>query len=377
MPELSHDPNNDDERDLTPDERERLGRTLESLRGAIPKIEADTSALTGLFTIPESVVRSTRISEGMLEQIVASMEPYVRMSEVAQELMKPVIDAQSAWAEQLSVINSDALKSLQVLPDMDSVISQIGRNADFGEPYARFSEQVTRWHAEVVQPFAERAQEIHRALFAENLRDIEDLTLAEVEEVVMVDGIALYGIPRTSIAEEIIRADGTEARLEVIDREWESIVEDCRALLDRCRHSEAAEWVLAANAAIDALEGGHDAAAQALIAALIDTVVTEHMVDKTTKARFTPDRKGNRTTEEYDKLGAHEFQALAPIWQTYRHFHAEDGDEIPAEFSRHATAHTVSSVQYTRRNAVQGLMVACSLIHFMDEQAALLEDEAA
>jgi hypothetical protein len=46
-------------------------------------------------------------------------------------------------------------------------------------------------------------------------------------------------------------------------------------------------------------------------------------------------------------------------------------NRIPATFSRNATAHTVSSRQFNRRNAVQGLLFACSLLYFFNEQAVV------
>jgi hypothetical protein len=59
------------------------------------------------------------------------------------------------------------------------------------------------------------------------------------------------------------------------------------------------------------------------------------------------------------------------MWQAYQQFWVEDGDRIPATFSRNATAHTVSSRQFNRRNAVQGLLFACSLLYFFNEQAVV------
>ncbi|MGH3631955.1 MAG: hypothetical protein ACRDRL_31505 [Sciscionella sp.] len=58
------------------------------------------------------------------------------------------------------------------------------------------------------------------------------------------------------------------------------------------------------------------------------------------------------------------------MWQTYQQFHVEAGDVVPTTFSRNATAHTVNPRQYNRRNAVQALMVACSLLCHLDAEAA-------
>lgn len=45
-------------------------------------------------------------------------------------------------------------------------------------------------------------------------------------------------------------------------------------------------------------------------------------------------------------------------------------------FSRSATAHTLNSRQFNGRNAVQGIMLASSLLYRFDEEARPLEAEA-
>ena len=60
------------------------------------------------------------------------------------------------------------------------------------------------------------------------------------------------------------------------------------------------------------------------------------------------------------------------MWQTYQKFFVTDGDKVPMTFSRNATAHTVHPRQFNRRNAVLGLMVACSLLCRLDEEARVL-----
>lgn len=75
----------------------------------------------------------------------------------------------------------------------------------------------------------------------------------------------------------------------------------------------------------------------------------------------------------YDEFTAHEYIALAPIWQAWQKFFPDEGLPIPHTFSRNATAHTVSAKQYTKRNAVQGLMIASSLIYFFDREALRVE----
>lgn len=58
------------------------------------------------------------------------------------------------------------------------------------------------------------------------------------------------------------------------------------------------------------------------------------------------------------------------MWQTYQQFWVDEGDAVPTTFSRNATAHTVSRRQFNRRNTVQALVFATSLLYFLDEQAS-------
>ena len=87
---------------------------------------------------------------------------------------------------------------------------------------------------------------------------------------------------------------------------------------------------------------------------------------------YTPNRK-TKNSDAYREFGIRKFIALAPMWQTYQQFWAHNGDAVPTTFNRNAVAHTVSSRQFSRRNAVQGLLFACGLITFLDEQVRRVE----
>ena len=124
-----------------------------------------------------------------------------------------------------------------------------------------------------------------------------------------------------------------------------------------------------ATASLDALDAGHTEAAQALAGSLIDSLVTTYFGKD--KLRFRPDKKGKRTKDAYNEFTVHEFVALAPMWQVYQQFWVDEGDTVPTTFNRNATAHTVSRRQFSRRNAVQAVMFACSLLYYLNRQARL------
>ncbi|MFT4187834.1 MAG: hypothetical protein QM621_04570 [Aeromicrobium sp.] len=141
---------------------------------------------------------------------------------------------------------------------------------------------------------------------------------------------------------------------------------DCRSALNGCDSDSVAGYVSFGLAALDALDNGHTEAAQALAGSLIDSLLSNYFGKE--RKNYTPDRKGKRTTKAYEEFTVRQFIAFAPMWQTYQQFWVEDGDKIPTTFSRNATAHMVSPRQYNRRNAIQALLFATSLIYFLNEQ---------
>jgi hypothetical protein len=290
---------------------------------------------------------------------------------IVSNAMKPFLDAQAALQNRFSVINSDIFKipALQQ-SNFNSVASQLAKNIDFGfsETMTTVASQFAAQQASWLQAIRPSFANIKWTFYPPNLQDIEGLKLEQGEEVVMVDGIPLYRVPRTSTAEALIRADSASKRRDVLGRRWKTIATDCREVVTACATAVIAPNVPFAVAALDALDAGHTEAAQALAASLIDAIIRAYF--KEDRLKFTPDRAGKRSTDAYDEFTIRQFIAFAPMWQTYQLFFVEDGGVVRTTFSRHATAHTVNRRQYSRRNAVQALMFACSLLCILDEETA-------
>lgn len=207
-------------------------------------------------------------------------------------------------------------------------------------------------------------------IFPENLRRIDGLTFEEVSTVVMDDGIPLYAVPRSAIAKTLIRAETTPKRRAILGRRWESIATDCRAALEGCGAEYLEHERRFALDALAALEAGHTAAAQALAASLLDTIIWTHL-DKE-RVLLVPGRKV-RTPEGYDEFFIRKYWALAPIWSAYQNFFPDRGDRVPRVFARHASAHAVGPAQFSRRNAVQATMLVTSLIVYLNDDHYTLE----
>jgi hypothetical protein len=104
--------------------------------------------------------------------------------------------------------------------------------------------------------------------------------------VVMADGIALYGVPRTSIAEALIRAEGAAKRREILGRRRKAISADCRIAVTACESEAVAPYVPFAVAALDTLDAGHPKAAQALVCSLLYALVITYFGKD--RYRFSP-----------------------------------------------------------------------------------------
>ncbi|KAB1661916.1 hypothetical protein F8O07_08555 [Pseudoclavibacter sp. CFCC 13796] len=266
-----------------------------------------------------------------------------------------------------TIINSDALRNLTTAQaGFTAYADRLIQNIDFSAIAAaseRFSEQQTALLKNLVP-----AMDAMRARFyPPNLRGIDRLDFASVNHIVMAEGIPLYGVPRTSVVEALIRTESEPARRAILGRRWKTISAGCRELLTGCTAPAIAQYVPVALAALNALEAGHPMAAQALIGSLTDVVVNGYFSKN--RYDFTPGKK-NLTNEAYEEFTIREFIAFAPIWQAYQQFFVSNGDKIPLTFSRNATVHTVSSRQYSRRNVVQGLMLVTSLLYRWNEKVA-------
>jgi hypothetical protein len=348
---------------LTPEERESLRRTAANVREFLA-----SSVKLPTLTVPESVFRNA---------VAASDFVGVQRALVA-DAIKPLLDAQAAWRDQIAgMFASDAFKVFaQSQGQFAEIATQLSKTIDFGFAdnaatlVGNFIEQQSSW----LQNLGPAIAAFKASYYPPNLRAIEGLEFADVEVVVMSDGIPLYGVPRTTIAEALIGADNLRQRREILGRRWRTISADCREGIEGCTSGAVAPYVPFALAALDALDAGHTEAAQALAGSLVDTVVTGYFGNDRTK--YTPHPQGKRTTDAYYGLTVRDLTAFAPVWLTYQQFFVSKGDKIPSTFSRHATAHAVSARQYSRRNAVQGLMLACSLLYRIDEKFATLEATA-
>lgn len=328
----------DDRIELTPEQAANLHRAFSNI--PIPK-----------FTLPDSVLKNIADAQRSL----------------SSQNLEPLRDAQAKWRKQLSTsITSDTLKSLEQISE------QLNKHIDFSgiaqslETVSKINTTFAAQQTTLFKNLDSAIEAMRAGFYPSNLQSIEGLDFEDVDAVVMTDGIPLYGLPRTTIAEALIRAESTNKRRDILDWRREAISADCRGALRNCTSESVESYVPFAVAALDALDADHIAAAQALAGSLVDTIVAGHF--GTGRYKYTPNKK-TTTADAYNDFTVREYIAFAPMWQTYQQFFVSNGDQVPTQFNRHATAHAVSKHQYTRPNAVQALMFVCSLLYRINEEA--------
>ncbi len=372
-------------RELTPEEREAFRRLGEVVKRSMPRINVDLppSALKHITGALGMADQNKRLLEGIAPALKASA---LGFKGIDTKGLLGATSGLSAFAAAQSKL-FDSIKPALSSPELvgkQGALAQIGaaqsawtaqlmKNVDLGpsKQMATVAKQFTANQAKVWESIGASARVMVRSFYPPNLRDVEGISLSAIKAVAFDEGIPLYLVPRQETAELLLGADDFAARLDILKERSPLIVEDCRAVLAKCDSELMAPYVRKVDEATAALEAGYPSAAQALASSILEALIWDYFGKD--KKRFLPNRWGKATPEAYDEMGAHEFLAFAPVWQAFQQYDLTKGDPIPPTFSRHATVHTVSEEQYTLTNALQGLMLACSLVAYVDAAGIAVE----
>lgn len=339
---------------LTPEEKEKLRRQLVKLCTTVALPQVKSSSSTAFTSVSRIILEMARPQLGHLRASIPAVE----------------LAAQAAKIQQMPVVNGDIFKNFALIQaNINATASRLAQTLDFG-PSEALKKAFSRYLIPAGAGFKSVLAKFPN--IPPNLREIDTATLGEIERVVIADGIPLYGVPSRTIAEALIQADDTVARRQILEKEWESISQHCRSVIDECYTDSVASYRSYATVALNSLDAGFVEAAQAMAATLIDAITNSYFGSD--RSKYTPG-KNTKTMEAYQQFGLLKRVALAPLWQAYQQFWPAKGYEIPGCFNRHATAHTIDPRQYTRTNAVHGLMFACSLIYRLDEEAKMYAED--
>ncbi|WP_407841440.1 hypothetical protein ACE1OC_43360 (plasmid) [Streptomyces sp. DSM 116496] len=207
-----------------------------------------------------------------------------------------------------------------------------------------------------------------RDLYPENIREaLPRLRELQMLEVLLIDeGIPLMWVPGSQTVNALLDAPDAAARRRLIGQRWKGIVADCEVVLETVDHPRLQEGRDFALGAVAALRDGHTAAAQALAANLLDSMLQKHF-DNATRVELTRnDFKAKGIKFKLDEYRVSMALTFAPVWHAHAKYFPKNGDPIPRVFGRHPSAHGVSRMQYSRVNTVYALMLVTSVIKFFD-----------
>ncbi|WP_405861032.1 hypothetical protein OG407_23980 [Streptomyces sp. NBC_01515] len=285
----------------------------------------------------------------------SSIELTERENRLAAEALAPVI---SRVAEMMS----------SIVPDFSPAAREAAQ-----EVLRRLAEIST-----VVRTFTESAapylQEIFESLgyfdkrkFPENWDGVDGSSFKGLDSILIDEGIPLMWVPGAVTVEALLTAGSASDRRRIIGSRWKRIASDCEVVLHEIDHPKLLSERDFALDCVAALRDGHTNPAQSLAANLLDTVLGH--LDKSTRTQRTKN-SFKQNGEKFD-LDEHEFRAaftFAPVWCAHATFWVDKGDSVPRTFGRHPSVHAVSRAQYSRINAIIGLMVVTSVLKFFDTQ---------
>jgi len=161
---------------------------------AFAKVAADAAKLSS-FSLPESTVNNLTGLSGIAAQ----------QSKLLDSL-KPLLDIQSGWKKQFDLTNSDFFKTHTATQAQFAKLgANLTKTIDFGinDSVTKLAQQFAAQQASWLKTLGPTLEQLRKSFYPPNLRGIEDLAFEDVEKVVMADGIALYGVPQTSIAKAL------------------------------------------------------------------------------------------------------------------------------------------------------------------------------
>jgi hypothetical protein len=187
-------------------------------------------------------------------------------------------------------------------------------------------------------------------------------------EVIQADGIPLVWVPRAAIVSELLAAKDRPARIAILAAHRSEIVEDCRTVLATVNDPSYVGKMQLALQAVDALDTGHDEAAQALATVVVESS-TRLAIDEQSK------KVQNRVRIDLDDVAYVEIRlraALAPLDVFYTDWHPTmTPNPMPDALSRHVTCHCAEPTHFTEGNALTAILLAASVLRALQELDAL------
>jgi hypothetical protein len=264
----------------------------------------------------------------------------------------------SAWAEQMNSLVDAQIALGKQLNDAVRPLASLINNSAVLDLQKALSDLDPSW-----------VEESLRKAWPPNWRELGDSSKVDQVLAIMDEtGWCLVWCPRRELIETLVDAPDVGARTAILLDAQELVLEDLRGCLAQTSGEEIADHRDAAGRAIDAFASGHDAAAQALAAADLSA-----LINGTLGLSFHRAEQRLQGDPMEASINAFREQAVFNMVSlSLQRYYADRGDPIPASFSRHATAHSISNEQYTKVNSLAALLL---LVAFIKELDLLLDSQ--
>ncbi|MGE5298687.1 MAG: hypothetical protein ACM3KF_01465 [Acidobacteriota bacterium] len=314
--------------------------------------------------IPQLQLDATRQLTESINRIVASSMPELKhtselMSSISKTLV-PTIDGLSTPAfSNLAKTMTEALS-----PTINSVF------LDATKGHANFLQDIVK---PLNDMWAERFSEITKNLgkivewsHPPNWRGDKTLLLPENLETLLLDeGLPLAWVPARNVLDKMFAADTVNERRKILYNNRKGIINSCLLELNSLKKEELHEYKIFAIEAAESIKMGHWRSSQALSTNIIDSVI-RRLFDNDSRLKLTNHRNGQRISwKEYPLRAALVFGG---VWGSYAEYWPDGVSEnIPRQYTRHATAHAVSKKQYTNINSLIAVMHLTAFLKLIDE----------
>ena len=222
---------------------------------------------------------------------------------------------------------------------------------------------------------AGRAQEKWLSSLPDNWRtpDGKAGAVHEIYDLMIETGWCLVWCPRLEVLELLLGTADEAERVRLLLANRKLIEEDLRGSLSLVQHEKLSDHRFAALKALTAFEDGHAEAAQALAASCLTSVI-----GSVYNLRF------NQAVAEFDcdpmETAGWAFRASCVdllVCRSLAQYHSDRGDPVPDTFSRHASAHSVSAVQFTEVNSLASLLLLNAFLRETDVRVVLQTEDVA
>lgn len=286
----------------------------------------------------------------------------------ASKLVSQSID-KSGILNSIAKINESALAGLKVMPKFEVPTLNLDYSSLLPD-MTKFNESIMKSLAPAFADFnkryfaqfdeiAKNLQKIAARAYPPNWR-IEDGLVRlpdNLETILIEEGIPLAWVPPTQVLEKLFAAQTPGDRRKVLSSNWKAVVAECTAVLNSVEEQKLSVYVEFALEAAETLAAGKWKASQALSTNILDSFLHQKF---TTASRKELTNQKQRV--DWKKFPMRVALVVGALSGGYAEYWPKNGDEIPKQFSRHASAHGLSRRQYSRLNAVIALMNVVGLI---------------